>query len=332
MSSFERVLEKARSTLRRVVLPESFDERVLQAATRVHEGGIARPVLIGNAEELKAHASTLQLVLDGIDIIDPDQCAQRPSYLQALLEKRKHRGMTAEKADLALQDPTTFACMMVSEGGADACVAGAITATADVVRNAMRYVGKHPDEALVSSSFIMLLRPEHPVSDVMVIGDCALVIDPDAEQLAGIAASTGDTAEQLLQMKPEVAMLSFSTMGSARHAAVSKVSQATALLRQLRSDWRVVGEVQLDAAVMPEILLKKAPENATENPCNVLVFPNLDAGNVGYKLIERFGGAQAIGPILQGLNHPVNDLSRGCSTDDIYNIIAVSAAQVRTKH
>jgi phosphate acetyltransferase len=154
------------------------------------------------------------------------------------------------------------------------------------------------------------------------------VIDPDAEQLAGIAISTAETAKQLLQIEPEVAMLSFSTAGSARHPAVTKVSQATEIVREKRSGWRVVGEVQLDAAVIPQILAKKSPEQASENPCNVLIFPTLDAGNIGYKLIERFGGAQAIGPILQGLKKPVNDLSRGCSTDDIVNIIAVSAAQV----
>jgi phosphate acetyltransferase len=158
------------------------------------------------------------------------------------------------------------------------------------------------------------------------------VIDPDAEQLAAIAVATGESAMQLLGMTPEVAMLSFSTNGSARHAAVSKVSQATALAREMRSTWRIVGEVQLDAAVLPEILQRKAPEQATEDPCNVLIFPTLDAGNIGYKLIQRFGGAQAIGPILQGLAKPVNDLSRGCSTSDIVNIIAVSAAQVRSIH
>lgn len=332
MSTFESVLNVAKSTTRRVVLPEARDERILHAAVQARLRRIADPVLLGNAAELHAIANALGLSLEGIDIIDPDTAPARNSYLEAVVRKRAHRGMTSEKADMALTDFVTFACIMVSEGDADACVAGAITPTADVVRNAMRYVGKRPNEALVSSCFIMLLKPEHPVADVMVIGDCALVIDPDAEQLAGIAVSTGETAQQLLQIKPEIAMLSFSTLGSARHASVSKVAQATALAREMRSDWRIVGEVQLDAAVIPDILFKKAPEEATENPCNVLIFPTLDAGNIGYKLIERFGGAQAIGPILQGLNKPVNDLSRGCNTDDIISIIAVSAAQVRNIH
>ena len=329
MSVFNRVMEAAKATKRRVVLPESLDERVLRAAAITHKEGIAHPILIGTQDELNTLAAELGIAIDGIEIISPENAERRIDYRDALMKKRAHRGMTEEKANVALTDPVTFACMMVSEGDADACVAGAATATATVVRNAMHYVGKHPDESLVSSCFVMLLKDEHPVADAMVIGDCALVIDPDAEQLAGIAISTAETAKQLLQIEPEVAMLSFSTAGSARHAAVTKVSQATELVRAKRSAWRIVGEVQLDAAVIPDILAKKSPEQATSNPCNVLIFPTLDAGNIGYKLIERFGGAQAIGPILQGLNKPVNDLSRGCSTDDIVNIVAVSAAQVR---
>lgn len=330
MSVFNRVLDAAKSTRRRVVLPESFDERVLKAAAVSFEQGLAQPVLLGVPEQLYAFAAQLDICIDGIDIVTPGTYEKRLDYVNALVKKRSHRGMNVGKANTALEDSVTFACMMVSEGDADACVAGAATATATVVRNAMHYVGKHPDEPLISSCFIMLLKPDHPVSDVMVIGDCALVIDPDAEQLAGIAISTAETAQQLLQLKPQIAMLSFSTAGSARHPAVTKVSQATQLIREQCSHWRVVGEVQLDAAVIPDILAKKSPEQASEDPCNILIFPTLDAGNIGYKLIERFGGAQAIGPILQGLNKPVNDLSRGCSTNDIVNIIAVSAAQVKT--
>lgn len=332
MSAFDHVLDAARSNLRRVVLPESNDSRILSAAIEACQRRLAIPVLLGDAAQLQMAADSLGLSLDGVEIVDPASFSRREHYIASLVAKRADRGMTPEKASHALEDPVTFACVMVSEGDADACVAGAITATADVVRNAVRHVGPRAGESLVSSCFIMLLRPEHPVKDVMVIGDCALVIDPDAQQLADIAVATGETAMQLTGLTPEVAMLSFSTSGSARHAAVSKVSQATALAREKRQDWRIVGEVQLDAAVIPEILARKAPEQASESPCNVLIFPTLDAGNIGYKLIERFGGAQAIGPILQGLAKPVNDLSRGCSTDDIVNIIAVSAAQVRSIH
>lgn len=332
MSAFDQVLQAARSTLRRVVLPESTDSRILSAAVEAHQRRLAAPILLGERAVLQAAAEALGLSLEGLTIVDPATSDRREHYIAALVVKRADRGMTPEKASNALEDPITFACMMVSEGDADACVAGAITATADVVRNAVRYVGPRAGEAIVSSCFIMLLKPEHPVKDVMLIGDCALVIDPDAQQLADIAISTGETAQQLLGMTPEIAMLSFSTSGSARHAAVSKVSQATALAREKRQEWRIVGEVQLDAAVIPSLLARKAPEQASDTPCNVLIFPSLDAGNIGYKLIERFGGAQAIGPILQGLAKPVNDLSRGCSADDVVNIIAVSAAQVRSIH
>jgi len=329
MSVFDRVVNVAKNTPRRVVLPESLDERVLQAAVIAHTQGLAQVILIGVSEDIVAKARSLNLSLDGIDIVDPTVHEKRSLYQESLVKLREHKGMTPEKADVALNDYVTFACMMVREADADACVAGAITSTADVVRNAMRYVGKHPDAPLISSCFVMILNQEHPIKDAMVIGDCALVIDPDAEQLAAIAISTANTANRLLQVSPEIAMLSFSTAGSARHAAVNKVSKATEIVRRQRKDWRVVGEVQLDAAVIPDILTKKSPEQATDSPCNVLIFPNLDAGNIGYKLIERFGGAQAIGPILQGLNKPVNDLSRGCKTSDIVNIIAVSAAQVQ---
>ncbi|MFK7891964.1 MAG: phosphate acetyltransferase [Granulosicoccus sp.] len=327
MSRFNRVLDAARRSRRRVVLPEATDLRVLQAAVSTIENGSAEPILLGKPSEISAIAHQADIDIRAVQIIDPISHPRREHYLAALVEKRQHKGMTLEKAETALQDNVTFACMMVSEGDADGCVAGAITPTAEVVRNAMRYVGKQPDAALVSSCFVMLMQPGHPVPGAMVIGDCALVIDPDPEELASIAVSTGDTAVRLLGIEPELGMLSFSTMGSAKHSSVSKVSIATAAVRKQRPRWRVVGEVQLDAAVVPDILQKKAPAEATDSPCNVLIFPDLNAGNIGYKLIERFGGAQAIGPILQGLNKPVNDLSRGCSTDDIINIIAVSAAQ-----
>jgi phosphate acetyltransferase len=332
MSAFDRVLDAARSTIRRVVLPEATDARVVGAAVEARLRRIADPILLGKPAAITAVASALEVSLDGITVIDPDESLRRDAYIAAMVRKRADRGMTPDKAAGALRDPVTFGCMMVSEGDADACVAGALTSTAEVVRNAMRYVGPQSAQSIVSSCFIMLLKPEHPVSDIMVIGDCALVIDPDVEQLAAIAVATGESAIQLTGLTPEVAMLSFSTAGSARHPAVSKVSQATTLARQQRPDWRIVGEVQLDAAVLPELLARKAPEQAGAHPCNVLIFPNLDAGNIGYKLLERFGGAQAIGPILQGLAKPVNDLSRGCSSDDIVNIIAVSAAQVRSLH
>lgn len=327
MTAFNQILDKARSSQKHIALPEASDERVLRAAVEIAELGLAKPILIGNATNINASAKKLSLSLDSVRIEDQSSSLKLAHYNDQLVEKRKHRGMDSKKATIALQDPFVFACMMIDAGDADGCVAGAITPTADVVRGAMQLVSKRDDAKQVSSFFIMRLNETHPVDDVLIIADCALVIDPSAEELAHIGADTGDSVKQLLKLQPEIGMLSFSTAGSARHKHVSKVREATDLLRKLRPEWRVVGEVQLDAAVIPEILAKKSPEQASDSPCNTLIFPTLDAGNIGYKLIERFGGAQAIGPILQGLKKPVNDLSRGCSQNDIVNLVAVTAAQ-----
>ncbi len=327
MPAFDKILEIARSNGRRIVLPEAHDERIMRAAIEVFEQGIAEPVLLGNSANLKTLAAGWQLSLTGIELIDPAQDSARDRYAELLTEIRAQRGMTLEQAKIALLDHLYFACLMVKSGTADGCVCGAVTPTADVVRTAMRVIGKRPEVTKVSSFFIMLLRAWHPVQDVVVVADCALVINPDSAELAAIGAATGDSANALLGLDPQVAMLSFSTAGSARHSTVKKVSEATRLLRDLRPDWRIVGEVQLDAAVIPDILARKSPDQAHPQPCNVLIFPNLDAGNIGYKLIERFGGAQAIGPVMQGLAKPVNDLSRGCSKEDVVSIIAVTAAQ-----
>ncbi len=327
MSAFDRVLEKAKSVTRNIVLPEATDVRVLTAASQAQAQQLVKPILLGNVDQINQTANQNTISLNDITIVDPTSADNREKYIELLVKKRERRGMTIEKATEVIDNPLMFANLMVSAGDADGCVAGAITATSEVVRTAIQIVGKHPDAKQVTSFFIMLLKDHHPVDDVLLTADCALVIDPDNEALAAIAIDTGNSAIQLLGMTPEIAMLSFSTQGSARHSTVTKVSSATDIARGLKPDWRIVGEVQLDAAVMPSILASKAPDQATDKPCNILVFPNLDAGNIGYKLLERFGGAQAIGPILQGLAKPVNDLSRGCSTDDIVNILAVTSAQ-----
>ncbi len=327
MSAFNAIIKKAQASQKTILLPESDDVRVLEAATIAVAQKIAKPVLLGNQLEIETKAHSLGLSLNGIGIVDHTTHTKLDQYTKLLVQKREHRGMTPEKAELEVQNPLTFACLMISADDADACVAGAVTPTADVVRSAMQIIGKRESVTEVSSFFIMLLEEHHPVKDVIVIADCALVIDPNSETLASIAENTGESTLQLLGIEPQVAMLSFSTAGSAKHMHVSKVTQATELLQSQKPDWRIVGEVQLDAAVIPDILKKKAPEQASDEPCNVLIFPNLDAGNIGYKLIERFGGAQAIGPILQGLKKPINDLSRGCSTEDIVSLIATTAAQ-----
>lgn len=330
MTAFNRILDTAKETQRRIVLPESTDERVLQAAANIVEQKLARPVLVGNPETIQASATKLGLALTDVEIQNQADESMREAFIERLVELRQHRGMDRDKANEALNNPFTYACMMVDTDQVHGCVAGAITATAEVVRGAMQLIKKRDDVSQVSSFFFMLLQDGQPVKDILTIADCALVIDPNAEELASIAADTSDSVKQLLQIDAQIGMLSFSTAGSARHKHVSKVQEATAALKQLRPSLKVIGEVQLDAAVIPDILARKSPEQASDSPCNTLIFPNLDAGNIGYKLIERFGGAQAIGPILQGLNKPVNDLSRGCSISDIVNITAVTAAQVRT--
>jgi len=328
MSKFDQVFAKAKANPQRILLPESLDERVLLAAATVSKDGIAHPVLVGNPSTIKQRASDLNIDLNDIEIIDISDEPLKAQLAQVMVAKRAPKPVKDSVIQKALADSVSVSCLLLGDDQADGCVAGAITPTADVIRNALRYVGISEGVSLVSSFFAMRMASHHPVKDLMLIGDCGLMVDPDAAQLAEIAEATGNNAELLFGMKPEVAMLSFSTNGSARHPAVTKVREATDQLRQSKPDWRVVGDVQLDAAVIPELLASKFPDAATDSPCNVLIFPNLDAGNIGYKLIERFGGAQAIGPILQGLNHPVNDLSRGCSTDDIVNLIAVTAAQV----
>jgi len=323
-SAFDRVLERARAVPRRIVLPELADERVQRAAVAIVADNIALPVLLGDRATWRSRFEARGLSVDGIEFVPPQATA---AHVDFLVERHEKRGMTTAKARKALNDPLTQACVMVATGEVDGGVAGAVTPTARVVRSARRQIGLADVRAQLSSCFLMLLELHHPVEDAMVIGDCALIIDPDETQLADIATATGDSARELFGLVPEVAMLSFSTAGSARHASVSKVARATMLARKQRPERRIVGEVQLDAAVIPALLARKDPTQATDRPCNVLVFPNLDAGNIGYKLIERFGGARAIGPILQGLARPINDLSRGCSVEDIVSIVAVTAVQ-----
>lgn len=329
MSKFDQLFEKAKATPRKILLPESLDIRVLEAAVTTKNQGTAIPVLVGSPESIQQAASTANIDLGEIEIIDINDAALCEHLGNVMVAKRAPKPVKPSDIEQALQDPVSVACLLLGDNQGDGCVAGAITATANVIRSALRYVGTAEGVSLVSSFFAMRMAEHHPVKDLMLIGDCGLMVDPSAEELAVIAEATGNSAETLFGMKPEVAMLSFSTNGSARHPLVTKVREATDLLVKKKPHWRIVGDVQLDAAVVPEILASKFPEHASNTPCNTLIFPNLDAGNIGYKLIERFGGAQAVGPILQGLDKPVNDLSRGCSADDIVNLIAVTAAQVK---
>lgn len=336
MSAFDALITRAQNSPARVVLPEATDSRVLEAALQAQGDGRCHPVLVGEKKSIYRAAKEFALPVDELQTIDILNIKQRQELAEILFEKRKHKGMTIEGAQSALADPLTYACTLVHAGQADACVAGAGYATADVTRAALQIVGAAKNASFVSSFFLMTMKHQfQALSGITVFADCALVIEPDATELSEIAVQTARSTAALLGTTPVVAMLSFSTDGSAKHPRVIKVQEATALTNDIftkeNPQWKVVGDVQLDAAVVPEILQKKAPDFAaklgTDALPNILVFPNLEAGNIGYKLCERFGDCDAIGPVLQGLARPVNDLSRGCKTEDISRILAITSLQ-----
>ncbi|WP_179400847.1 phosphate acetyltransferase [Burkholderia guangdongensis] len=331
MKALNRIIESARQSPMRIALCEADDARVLEAARRAAREGIARIVLVGDAASIHAAAARDGVDLAGMELIDPATSASRDAYASALHALRAKKGMTADAAREAVRDPLTYANLMVRLGDADGSVAGAVHATADVVRTAIQIIGIDPSFKLVSSFFLMMLcEPFHTMKGGLIFSDCALVVDPDEQQLAEIAMAAADSAQSLLiDETPRVAMLSFSTSGSAHHAAVDKVVHATQIVQAQRPALLIDGDVQLDAAIVAEIADRKIPHSHVHGHANVLVFPNLDAGNIGYKLAERIGRAKAIGPLLQGLAKPANDLSRGCSADDIYHVIAVTTVQAQ---
>lgn len=308
---------RAAANPKHIVLSEGPDPRVLEAARRAEATGLARITVLGPAVGCK-----------GCTVVDPADAAARAPLIAAFQEARAKRAPSAEDADAALRNPLVMAALMVRTGMADGTIGGAVATTSDTVRAALQMIGTAPDAPLVSSFFLMVLPDSHPTRPgaALLFSDAGLVIDPDAAELAAIAAASAASARQLLQSEPKVAMLSFSTMGSAKHPKVNKVTQAVELAREI-GGFDVDGELQFDAAFVPEVGAKKAPNSTIAGAADVFIFPNLDAGNIGYKIAQRIGGATAIGPILQGLAKPANDLSRGCTADDILDMIAVTAIQ-----
>jgi phosphate acetyltransferase len=333
MDLLAQIKQKAKSLNQTIVLPESHDERTLKAAAIVAEEGLANIKLIGNPAKIKADFERLNLSnLDKITIIDPDNYSELQRYAELMTDLRKAKGMTVEKALVELKNPLYLATMMVKAGDADGEVAGADNATGDVLRPAFQYVKTLPGISVVSGAFIMILNDEtYGNQGVMVFADCAVHPDPTARELAEIAVATGKTTRAIAGFEPKIAMLSFSTKGSASHAMVDKVVEATRIAKEMAPDMQIEGELQADAAIIAAIGKKKAPGSTIAGEANVLVFPDLQSGNIAYKLVQRLANAEAIGPVLQGMAAPINDLSRGCSVSDIVNLVAITANQAAAK-
>ncbi len=329
MKLLDQIRLKAKKVNKRIVLPESLEERNLLAADYILENEIARIILIANKDKLFARARELNLkYIEKAIIIDPEKHEKKDHFIRMMVELRQHKGLTEEEASRLIEDPLYLACLLIKDHDADGEVAGAMNATGDVLRPAFQFVKTQPGISIVSGAFIMIL-PDSPYGDegVLVFADCAVHPDPDDKQLGEIAVATAKTARDIADLDPRVAMLSFSTKGSARHEMVDRIVNATRIARKIDPDLKIDGELQADAALVESIGQKKSPGSPIAGKANVLVFPDLNSGNIAYKLVQRLANAEAIGPILQGMAAPINDLSRGCSVSDIVNMVAVTANQ-----
>lgn len=330
MDLVQSIIERAKSNKQRIVLPEATEERTLRAADKVLAEGVANIILIGNPAEINSLAEKWGLKnIDKATIIDPENNPKSEEYATLLAELRKKKGMTIEQARELVKNPLYLGCMIIKTGDADGQISGALSTTGDTLRPALQIIKCAPGITCVSGAMLLITKePQYGENGVLVVGDVAVTPMPDAQQLAQIAVCTAQTAKSVAGFaEPRVAMLSFSTKGSAKHEVVDKVVEATKLAKEMDPELKIDGELQADAALVPSVGEKKAPDSEIAGKANVLVYPCLEVGNISYKMVQRLGGAEAIGPVLQGIARPVNDLSRGCSVDDIYKLVAITACQ-----
>lgn len=331
MNLLDSIWECAKNNRKTIVLAEGEEERNLKACDVILKNSLADIILVGNEKKILNNVKVLGLNIDKVkEIADPESSNHLEEYANHFYELRKNKGMTPEKALITMKDPIYFATMLVKEGEGDGLVSGAIHTTGDLLRPGLQIIKTSKDATLVSGFFIMIVPDcDYGESGLLIFSDCAVNPNPSAEELASIAISTAHTAKKLCNLDPKVAMLSFSTMGSAKHELVDKVKKATQIAKELRPDIDIDGEMQLDAAIDDRVAKLKAPGSSVAGKANVLIFPDLQTGNIGYKLVQRFAKADAIGPICQGFAKPINDLSRGCSYKDIVNVVAITAVQAQ---
>lgn len=330
MTLFEKLTANAKANPQRIVLPEGTEPRTLTAADRIIADGIAKIILIGDPVEILAMAKELKLThIPQATIVNPADEAVIDKYAPLFFDLRKSKGITIEEARLTTHNPLYLGCLMVKAGDADGQVAGAMNTTGNVLRAAFQVIKTQPGISVVSGAFLMLLPPglNYGTDGILVFADCAVVPDPTAPELAQIAVSAAQTARDIAGIEPRVAILSFSTKGSAKHERVDKVIEATKIAKEMRPDLNIDGELQADASIVPSVAATKAPNSPLSGRANVLVFPSLEVGNIAYKLVQRLGNVEAVGPVLQGLAAPVNDLSRGCYPEDIFKTIIMTANQ-----